>query len=292
MLIEQVQHDLEKGFVCKHEEELIEYMGSKITINRDSKGLGTIKLMQPVLERKLMEEYKPSDGPASKTPAVAGQVLSLKDDGDGTVLDANAKTNQLATATNMYMLQRSCPDIFNTVRRLARHMTVPREAHVQALMTLIRYVVSTVNRGLVLASKEMGSPEYKFKVHGQSDSDYAMNPDDCRSISDARVFVNGAPKSFHGVTQKIVTLSVTKADIVVGVMVSQDMLYVYRLLELLELKVELPILLEMDNSGAVDVVNSRSVDSRTHHVYVCNYFLCKLKDQGLLYCQAYFLREY
>ena len=60
------------------------------------------------------------------------------------------------------------------------------------------------------------------------------------------------------------------------------MLYVYRLLESLELEVELPMILEMDNSGAVNIANSWSVGSRTHHVDVHNYFLRKLKDQGLL----------
>ncbi len=50
------------------------------------------------------------------------------------------------------------------------------------------------------------------------------------------------------------------------VMATQGMLYVYRLLDLLKLKVELPIVLEMDNSDAVDIVNSWSVESRTKHV--------------------------
>ena len=77
-------------------------------------------------------------------------------------------------------------------------------------------------------------------------------------------------------------LLVMEAEIAVGVMVAQDMLYVYTLLELLELEVELPMVLEMDNSSAVDIANSWSVDSRTRHVDVRNYFLRELKDQGLL----------
>jgi hypothetical protein len=60
-------------------------------------------------------------------------------------------------------------------------------------------------------------------------------------------------------------------------MVAQDMLY-----ESLELEVELPMVLEMDNSGTMDIANSWSVRGRTRHVDVHNYFLYKLKDQGLL----------
>ena len=68
-------------------------------------------------------------------------------------------------------------------------------------------------------------------------------------------------------------LSVTEAEIAAGVMVAQDMLYIYRLLESLELEVELPMVLEMDNSDAVDITNSWSVGGRMRHVDVRNYFV-------------------
>jgi hypothetical protein len=42
------------------------------------------------------------------------------------------------------------------------------------------------------------------------------------------------------------------------------------------------MILEMDNSGAVDIANSWSVGGRTRYVDVLNYFLRELKDQGLL----------
>ena len=42
------------------------------------------------------------------------------------------------------------------------------------------------------------------------------------------------------------------------------------------------MVLEMDKSGSVDIANGWSVGGRTHHVDVRNYFLCELKDQGLL----------
>ncbi len=42
------------------------------------------------------------------------------------------------------------------------------------------------------------------------------------------------------------------------------------------------MILEMDDSGAVDIANSWSVGGRMHHIDVQNYFLRELKDQGLL----------
>ena len=65
-------------------------------------------------------------------------------------------------------------------------------------------------------------------------------------------------------------------------MTAQDMLYVYRLLESIGLQVELLMMLEMDNKGAVDLANNWSVGGRTSDVDVRNHFLRDLKDEGLL----------
>ena len=123
---------------------------------------------------------------------------------------------------------------------------------------------------------------FLFRIHGQSDSDYAGNTDDRRIIFGGRVFLNNCPVTFRSSTQKFVTLSVTKAESAAEVMVAQDMLYVYRLLQSIGLKVKLPMLLEMDNKRAVDLANNWSVGGRTRHVDVRNHFLRELKDEGLL----------
>ncbi len=96
----------------------------------------------------------------------------------------------------MFMMQWSCPDIFNTVLALAKHMTAPREAHAHALMTIVKYGRHTKDRGLILVPKYLWSTRYSFKIHGRSDSDYATNSDDRRSISSSGVLVCSTPMYF------------------------------------------------------------------------------------------------
>ena len=127
-----------------------------------------------------------------------------------------------------------------------------------------------------------GNSEFMFQICGRSDSDYAANKDDRRSISGGVVFLEGCPITFRSSTQKFVTLSITEAESAAGVMVAQDMLYIYRLLGSIGLSVELPMLLETDNKGAVDLANNWSVGGQTHHVDVRNHFLRELKDEGLI----------
>ena len=148
----------------------------------------------------------------------------------------------------------------------------------------MRYVVSTKNRGLTLSPKRLwnGDKDFKFRVRGRADSDYAANQDDRRSVSGGVTFLEECPVTCRSATQRFVTLSVTEAESAAGVMVGQDMLYVYRLVLSLGLSVELPMVLELDNQGAVDLANNWSVGGRTRHVDVRNHFLRELKDEGLI----------
>jgi hypothetical protein len=65
--------------------------------------------------------------------------------------------------------------------------------------------------------------------------------------------------------QKIVVLSVTKAELFAATINAQDMMYIKRLLEI-DLRLHLPIILEVENKGAVYLVNNFSVGGRTRHI--------------------------
>ena len=58
----------------------------------------------------------------------------------------------------------------------------------------------------------------------------------------------------------------------------QDLLFKKRVLELIGLQVELPIVLRVDNKGVVDLVNNWSVMGWTHHIMVQTFFLRELKQ--------------
>ena len=143
---------------------------------------------------------------------------------------------------------------------------------------------TTSFRGLVLSPKRIwdGSRKFKFIIGGRSDSNYAANIDDRRSVSGVRAMLENCPITFRSNTQKFVTLSVTEAENGAGVTAAQDMMYLYRLLKSIGLDVELPMILEMDNKGAVDMANNWSAGGRTRHMDVRMHYLRELKDQGLL----------
>ncbi len=92
----------------------------------------------------------------------------------------------------------------------------------KTLLRLIKYMVTMNNRGLVLKPNRIwnGNKDFKFRINSKSDSDYAVNTDDCRSISGGRTFLETAPVIQRSATQKFVTLSVTEVESAAGVMVA------------------------------------------------------------------------
>ena len=103
-LVEHAQWDLELVFMCKQEGALTKYIGNKLNILEIVMGVRHIRVTQPILVQKLVDKYVKTEGPASKTPAFAGQVL-VKGDGDGRVNVAQQRWYCSATATCMYLMQ-------------------------------------------------------------------------------------------------------------------------------------------------------------------------------------------
>ena len=77
----------------------------------------------------------------------------------------------------------------------------------------------------------------------------------------------------------------TEAETKSGVVTSQDMLFTGRVMESLNMKVKLPMLLEMDNKGSVDTANSWGVGGRMRHIDVQLHFLRELKERGIIRIQ-------
>ncbi len=83
-------------------------------------------------------------------------------------------------------------------------------------------------------------------------------------------------------TQKTVALSSCKAELNAAVLRVQDMIYQKKMLESIGLKVEFPMVLEMDNRGAINLINSFSVGGCTGHINVKQCFLRELKKAKIL----------
>ena len=154
-------------------------------------------------------------------------------------------------------------------------MTKPAPKHMKEMLHCMEHMADRPNSGLVLALNQLwyDSNDFKCRVSGNSDSDYAKEPVDRRSVSGSVVKLEGSPVIFCSSTQKHVALSVTEVELYAAVSTAQDMLYNMNVLLSLGFSVELPMVLEVDNMGAVHLTNNWSVSGRTKHIDIRQCFL-------------------
>jgi hypothetical protein len=179
------------------------------------------------------------------------------------------------TGKAMHATQHLKPETYNAVQFLSRHMHEATKDHYNAMLSVLKYSVDTVNQGLVLKPNKKwdGNQNHKFIISGCLDSDYAKEPKGRCSVSGHMVYLKGAPVMFKSSTERIVSLSSTEAETYAGVTCIQDMLYMKNVLESLGLKVKLPMFLKMNNQGAVYLANNWRVRGRTRHIDVQSVFL-------------------
>jgi hypothetical protein len=127
--------------------------------------------------------------------------------------------------------------------------------------------------------------DFEFTVHELSDVEHAVDEDTRHSVGSQSTFLNGTPVVGQSKMQGCVTLSVTEVELVSGCDCAQDMLCFMRLLESIRLKVKKPLVLWMDNKGAVDLASSWTVALRTCHVATKVTFLRDLEEAGILHCK-------
>ena len=110
--------------------------------------------------------------------------------------------------------------------------------------------------------KWSGDPNFEFTLEGWSDSTYVAD-ENAKSFTGYYTMMNKAVVSYKSKGQTSTTLSVTESKTVAAVECAQDLLFEKRVLELIGLKVKLPMILHVDNKGIVDLVNNWSVMKQT-----------------------------
>jgi hypothetical protein len=266
-------------FDCDETGNMNEYVGCKVERNFEDR---YVKLTQPVMIQSFRDEFG-AEIRKVQTPAESGSILpkcKVSNLGQKAIKKFRSGVGKL-----LHMMRWSRPDILNAVRELSKHMKMPNMAHLKAMYRTMDYVVKTPKRGLTL--KPTGKwdgidKNYEFRIRGKSDADYAKDPDNRKSISGTTTFLEDTPVAMRCGQQNNVTLSTSEAELMAAVQCAQDMLYVYRILTSLGLKVKTPMLLEIDNKGTVDLANNWSIGGRTRHIEVRQYFLRDLKEEGLI----------
>ena len=155
----------------------------------------------------------------------------------------------------LYLTKHSRPDICNPVRELSKTMDAPAPVHLKEIYKLIRFVLSTKNYGLKF---ELMKDIKKWALKALSDRDFASDKEERISIFGYIICLCEIPIAWRSKEMKSVVLSTTEAEYMALSEVVKELKFIVQLLQRMNVEVELPITVHLENVGAIWLSTNRT----------------------------------
>jgi len=159
-------------------------------------------------------------------------------------------------------------------------MDVANDRHEKELQRVTKYVLDTSR--LKLKFDPQKNDHGIFYLTGKLDSDCAGNKEDRCSITKWLVFFMGILIAWRSKAQGHITLSNTEAELVAVSDLCCELLFCKQILEFIGVKIEYPILVEVDNQGAVFLARNEYMSSRTKHIDTKYLFIREYQEDGIV----------
>ena len=174
----------------------------------------------------------------------------------------------------MYIAQVLMYDIMYATGLLARPMAKPSNVHMVAAKHSLRHLAGTTNFSITY--KKGG-----FKLATFADSNWAINPDNGKSISSYVTMLANAPMSFRSGLQGLTAMSTMEAELVASALATKEAVFCSNMLTKLGFGKEFAqMLVYCDNSATLHALGNRSFSSRTNHIASRFFYIRELVTEG------------
>ena len=120
----------------------------------------------------------------------------------------------------------------------------------------------------------------KWALKALSDSDFASDKETRISVFGYIMYFCGIPIAWRSKGMKSVVLSTTEAEYMALSEVVKESKFIVQLLQTMNIEVELPITVYVDNVGAIWLSNNRTTSDRTKHIDIRTSFIKKYQEDG------------
>ena len=276
---EQIQEfatKIQKEFTVKIQHNLATYYSCEFHMNKEkTKGwLGQpsiIKSLEQKFGKRAMRET------LSLTPGTPRFTARRLENEEDKVNTKDHETYRSVVGTLLYLTKHNRPDISNPVGELLKTMDAPAPAHLKEMCKLIRFVLSTKDYGLKF---KLIKSIRKWVLKALSDSDFASDKETRISVYRYVIYFCGIPIASRSKGMKSVVLSTTEAEYMALSEVVKELKFIVQLLQTMNITVELPIAVHVDNVGAIWLSNNRNTGDRTKHIDIRTSFVKEYQEDG------------
>lgn len=191
---------LGKKFDVKDLGKLHHFLGMKVAQNRVS---GDVWMGQPAYVEKVLDKFGMRDANPVATPVNSSTRLIKAEEGEK---DAEQSLYQSAVGSLLYLSTGTRPDITFAVCSVAKFCSKPTKCHWTAVKRILRYLKGTPDFGLLYSCCDQQD------CSGYSDSDWAGDLNDRKSMSGYIFMLGGAGISWRSKKQTSVALSTAEAE--------------------------------------------------------------------------------
>ena len=253
-----------------------EYLG--VTVHKTDGGY--ILHQQEILE-KLEKDFGDSinEVKSSDSPMKPGYTVQRPQKGDeGMLQPLDQKKYRSGVGILNYLVKHTRPDLCNAIRELSKVMDGATENHLKDLYRVIKYTLQTRKLGYpVIPTHYPEDPSKEWIIEVWVDSDWAGDKDTRRSVTGYEIYVNGVLVQKKSRLQKTVALSSCEAEYIACANVASEVLCIKQVIESMNVTIQYPIIVNMDNEGAIFLSNNEST-TRTKHIDVKHHFVRELTE--------------
>ena len=272
-IIEAIQ---KAGLSLKIEDNLKDYLSCSIVLSSDRKKawLGQPSLMKNLEKRfgamvKENQMYLTPGTPHLRITREIQQPLSKEDQ----------KMYRSGVGMLLYLVKHSRPDLANCVRELTKNMDKASEAALKEMKRVIKYVLDTAEYGLRMYPVMDND---KWTIETYTDSDYAGDADNRISVTGYVIYLCEVPIMWKSKGQRSVALSSSEAEYVALSEAAKEIKFVAQLLMNVGINVDLPIIVRIDNVGAIFMSENVTTGGRTKHVDIRYHFVREFVYDGFI----------
>ena len=235
-------------------------LGTRLTRDRVKR---TITLSQADYVTGLLKRFDAADlNPAATPMEAALQLARCPTDHQPSAEDITRY--QSTVGALMYAACVTRPDITYAVTVLAQYSARPHTSHFNALKRVLRYLRGTTDQTLTYTGTSDPTP----LLVGYTDSDWANNQDDRRSVTGYVFTLSGGPISWNSRRQHTIAQSSVEAEYMAMAESVKEAIWLRRLLGELSHDITSPTPLHADNTGSIALAGNPEHHARTKHIDV------------------------
>ena len=157
------------------------------------------------------------------------------------------------------------PDIAYATNRCAQFTSHPTTEHWEAVKRIVRYLMHTVDYGILYKKDGKGMEGYAHNLAGFTDADFAGDVNDRKSTTGWIFTYNNAPLSWASKKQTCVARSSMESELIAGSFASTEGIWLIKLgADFMHSFIPIPVF--TDNQSFIAFANNDISNTRTKHI--------------------------